>query len=63
MSTLDKYKKPYLILFNSITDTIKNLENTIIELDMQDTILKVLENEIKTLKSAQANAEEAFISI
>lgn len=60
---MDEYKKPYLILFNSITDTIKNLENTIIELDMQDTILKVLENEIKTLKSAQANAEEAFISI
>ena len=60
---MDEYKKPYLILFNSITDTIKNLENTIIELDMQDTILKALENEIKTLKSAQANAEEAFISI
>lgn len=60
---MDEYKKPYLILFNSITYTIKNLENIIIELDMQDTILKVLENEIKTLKSAQANAEEAFISI
>lgn len=60
---MDKYKKPYLILFNAITDTIENLENIIKEFDTQDIVLKVLEKEIKTLKLAQINAEEAFISI
>ena len=42
LSLLEK-KCSNAILFNAITDTINNLENTIIELDMQDTILKVLE--------------------
>ena len=60
--TMNEYKISYLLLFNTITDTIENLENTIEKFNPQDTIFKALQKEIKTLKFAQINAEELFIS-
>lgn len=62
MSILNEYKNPYFLLFNSITDTIERLESIMKEFDTHDTILKALQKEINTLKSAQINAEELFIS-
>lgn len=59
---MNEYKNPYFLLFNSITDTIERLESIMKEFDTHDTILKALQKEINTLKSAQINAEELFIS-
>ena len=47
---MDEYKKPYCILFNSITDALENIEHQRF-CDAQ-----------KVLKQAQVQAEEVFIS-
>ena len=60
---MEEYKNSYLLLFNTITDTIENLENIMKDFSTQDKIHKALQKEIRTLKSSQANAEELFISI
>ena len=46
---MDEYKKPYLILFNRITDALEKM-------DWQD-----YENAKEILIQAQREAEEAFI--
>ncbi|MEE1279254.1 MAG: hypothetical protein UHH95_00300 [Oscillospiraceae bacterium] len=47
---MDEYKKPYLILFNAISDAKKSL--------MENNMTKAME----ILDIAQMKAEEAFIS-
>jgi len=47
---MDEYRKPYLILFNAITDALKKLEND----DFEEAE--------KLLIQAQIDAEEAFIT-
>ena len=47
---MDEYKKPYLILFNTITDALKLLKNS-----------EIAEAE-RVLLKAQLDAEEAFIT-
>lgn len=60
---MDEYKNSYLLLFNTITNTIEHLESIMKEFSAQDNIFKALQKEIKILKSVQMNAEELFISI
>ncbi len=59
---MEEYKKCYFLLFCTITNTIESLEHIIKEFSLQGLPLNALQEEIKTLKLAQQNAEDLFIS-
>lgn len=59
------YKKPYLTLFNGITDSTKTLENVLISLEKANVPHKdfeKLEHLLLDMKALQAYAEEQYIS-
>lgn len=58
---MDDYKKPYYFLFNSITDMVQELENTVIS--SEDAAQReTLERCVLALRQLQLDVEEMYLS-